>query len=312
MKEGEHGSDVGRPAANAESSMTPTPKVAGNGQDVQTEGARGGRRPWQLWVLAGAVIIGVVILALLVFWFLRSGDADPSPSATVRYLTSTPAATRTPTLTPSTTPTPTPTATPTLTPTPTPDVILAGVKALGELNTVQYNLETVVDKYARQPGRMVIWGIEVWRPHLHFLLVAGGRVKAGVDFRQLVRYEIVESRVTVYLPAPRITDYAIDMRTLKTYYIRTDFGLQEEFIIDTYQEAIVQAQESLRDAALSSDILDTAQTNATALVQSLILGLGFSEVEVKFLPPGEDEIPPLEDSPPPMPTLLPFQTATPE
>ena len=312
MKEGEHGSDVGRPVANAESSMTSTPKGTGNGQDIQTGGAGGSRRPWQLWVLAGAVIIGVVILALLVFWFLRSGDADPSPSATVRYVMSTPAATRTLTLTPSTTPTPTPTATPTLTPTPTPDVILSGVKALGELNTVQYNLETVVEKYARQPGRMVIWGIEVWRPNLHFLLVAGGRVKAGVDFRQLVRYEIVESRVTVYLPAPRITDYAIDMRTLKTYYIRTDFGLQEDFIIDTYQEAIVQAQESLRDAALSSDILDTAQTNATALVQSLILGLGFSEVEVKFLPPGEDEIPPLEDSPPPMPTLLPFQTATPE
>jgi hypothetical protein len=102
------------------------------------------------------------------------------------------------------------------------------------------------------------------------------------------------------------------MRTLKTYYIRTDFGLQEDFIIETYNEAVVQAQENIRQAALSSDILETAQTNATALVQSLVLGLGFSQVEVKFLPPEEKEIPSLEDSLPPMPTLLPFQTATPE
>ena len=97
MKEGEQGADVGRSSTDAASSVTSEPEVNGHKQDVEhiAEDAGGARRPWLLWVLAGAVIVGVVILALLVFRFLSPADVDPTPSATVRYLTSTPLPTRT-------------------------------------------------------------------------------------------------------------------------------------------------------------------------------------------------------------------------
>jgi hypothetical protein len=279
------------------------------------------RNDWIVWLLAGVVILGVVGCGALVFVFMNVGgetgsDATlapvgaigtPTPSVErerTAVLSATPflSPTPTPTFTETPTPTLTPTATPT--PTPTPDVILLGVKALGELNTVEYNLKTVVEKDVQQRGPLLL------RPGLHFLLVAEGSVKAGVDFAEMVRYDIVDDKVTVQIPAPRITEYAVDPDSLEMYYINTGFGLDEKFAIEKYNEAVVEAQESLRRAALESDILEAARVNATALVQSLILGLGFSEVEVVFAPSGIETD--LLEGPLELPiTPAPFVTATP-
>jgi len=279
----------------------------------------GERREWFVWLAAGSSIVGLTCLGIILFMVLNLGGGDgasPTSTRAVVLATPIPTATRTstatpyPTLTASSTPTafptPTPSRTPTVTPTPTatPDVVLLGMKTLGELNTVEYDLKTVVDKEAQQKGPLLL------RPRLHFLLVAQGRVKAGIDFREIVRYEIQDDKVTVYLPAPRISDFYVDPASLDTYYIRNDWGLDEKFVVEKYNEAVVEAQESLKRAALESGILDAAKVNATALVQSLILGLGFSEVAVEFLPTGIEtdvlEVPLELDLPP-----LPFVTATP-
>ncbi len=275
---------------------------------------------WLVWLVAGAAILGVIGCGVALF-FVMTTRAEPKPTPTpprVMALTTpgatptrthavTPSATSVPTPTPTATAThtPAPTPTPTLTPTPTPDVILLGVKALGELNTVVYNLKTVVEKDVQQKGPLLL------RPGLHFLLVAEGRVKAGVDFAEFVRYDIVGDRVTVYLPAPRITEYSVDPNSLETYYIHTGFGLDEKFAIEKHNEAVVEAQESLRRAALESDILEAASTNAAGLVQSLVLGLGFSKVDVRFVPRG-DETDVLEGPFELILTPAPFATATPE
>jgi hypothetical protein len=290
--------------------------------DVQMPGPSlgdtfGVRGTWLLWLFAAVVILGGLACAILVFVLLSSGEeTKPTPTATqsIVLTASTPKPTQTQTATltrhPTASATPTATATasatPTITPTPTPtpDVVLLGIKALGELNTVRYDLETVVEK-KRIQERGFPWSDRV----LHFLLVAGGRVKAGLDFAKVVRYEIDDDKVTVFLSAPRITDYSVDSQSLEIYYIRDD-GLDEKLAIEAYNEAIVEAQESLREAALRSDILETAKTNATALVQSLILGLGFSEVTVEFLPPEGGETLELEQPLELIPTLAPFPTAT--
>jgi hypothetical protein len=279
----------------------------------------GERREWLLWLVAGSSIVGLACFGIILFMILNLGGGDSSTATSTRAIalaTSIPTTTQSPsatsyptfTATSTSTPFPTPTAsrTPTVTPTPTPtpDVILLGMKTLGELNTVEYDLKTVVDKEAQQRGPLVL------RPRLHFLLVAQGRVKAGIDFRDIVRYEIEGDRVTVFLPSPRISDFYVDPASLETYYIRNDWGLDEKFVVEKYNEAVVEAQNSLKRAALESGILDAAKVNATALVQSLILGLGFSEVAVEFLPTGIEtevlEVPLELDLVP-----VPFITATP-
>ncbi len=254
-------------------------------------------------LLGVAAVLALGLLAIVSFFVLRGAiETKPASTPTVLYVTSTPRPTPLP---------PTSTSPPTLTPTPTPDVILTGIQALGELNTVQYNLKTVIEKRAQLYKEVDLGLVTLESPQLHLLLVSGGQVKAGVDFGEAVRYEITDDKVTVYLAAPRITDYHIDMTSLQPYYIRLDSGLPDRFVVEQYTEAVVEAQESLKQAALDSDILQAAQTNAAALVQSLILGLGFSEVDVQFLPPRGDETMELEVPLESIPTPAPFVTATP-
>lgn len=258
-------------------------------------------------LLGAAFVLIVGLVAIVFFWLMNSGESQKATTTpTVAYVTSTPRPTTSPT------PTALPTSLPTLTPTPTPDQILMGIEALGELNTVQYNLKTVIEKEAQLYQDFDLGLIAVEGPRLHLLVVAGGHVKAGVDFRESIRYEIQGEKVIVYLSAPRITDYYIDIASLKPYYIRLDPGLPERFVVEKYNEAVVAAQESLKQAALDSDILPAAQTNAAALVQSLIFGLGFPDVEVRFLPPRGDETLELEEPLESMPTPVPFVTVTPE
>jgi len=258
-------------------------------------------------LLGAALVLIVGLVAVVAFGIMNSGGAKESPpTSTVVYVTSTPRPTA------SATPTALPTAPPTPTPTATPDLILTGIEALGELNTVQYNLKTVIEKEAQLYEDFDLGLITVEGPRLHLLLVAGGQVKAGVDFRESIRYEIQGNKVIVYLSAPRITDYYIDIASLKPYYIHLDSGLPERFVVEKYNEAVIAAQESLKQAALDSDILSAAQTNAATLVQSLIFGLGFSDVEVRFLPPRGDETLELEEPLESIPTPIPFVTVTPE
>lgn len=267
-------------------------------------------RSWLLWLIGGAVLI---ILGIAIGQIRKNiiGEDIPFPTPNQTYValsteiaiaaratptaSYTPTATDTPIATPTSTRTHTPTRTPTNTPspTPTPDVILLGVNALGEMNTVEYELKTVVDKEGIQAGRIKIGNRELLRPRIHFLLVAEGRVKAGIDFKEMVRYEIVDDNVTVYLPAPRISDYYVDPESFELYPIAGWDDVQgllvsKEFAAEQYNAAIVDAQESIKRAALESGILEVAETNAAALVQSLVMGLGFSSVEVIFIARGDE------------------------
>jgi hypothetical protein len=320
MEEDATSADERAPADGAPNIADPGPGSVGSTRSPEANPGRlnqtwserlGDQRVWLMWLAAGGVMLGVLGCGILLLLVLNpSVAANPTATAAVARATAVPAVTLTPSGTPTVavsptkTATVTPTPTASATPTPTPDVILLGVKALGELNTVEYSLKTVVEKEAQQSGPLLL------RPGLHFLMVAQGHVKAGVDFAEMVRYDIVGDQVTVYLPAPRITEYAVDPDSLETYYIHTGFGLDEKFAIEKYNEALGEAQESLRLAALETDILDAAQANARALVQSLVLGLGFSEVDVVFVPSGTETE--MLEGPLELPiTPAPFVTATP-
>ncbi len=286
---------------------------------------------WLLWLIGGAVLI-ILGIGLGQIRKNMMGDDISFPTPNQTYVAmgteiaiaarATPTSSNTPTVTdtPIATPTPTRTHTPTRTPTntpsptPTPDVILLGVKSLGEMNTVEYELKTVIDKEGVQAGKFKIGDREFLRPRIHFLLVAEGRVKAGIDFKEMVSYEIVDDRVTVYLPAPRISDYYVDPESFELYPIAGWDDVQgllvsKEFATEQYNAAIVDAQESIKRAALESGILEVAETNATALVQSLVMGLGFSDVEVVFVARGDETD--LLDAVPRF-TPAPFPNATPD
>jgi hypothetical protein len=125
------------------------------------------------------------------------------------------------------------------------------------------------------------------------VMVAAGDVDAKVDFGALTSDKIVVSEdrrsVTVTLPAPVLTEVRID--NSRTYVASRNRGLFDRVAgafsgnpVDD-QKLYAAAENKLREAAAQTALIDKAQTNTRAMLESLLHSLGFTNVTVVFEAP---------------------------
>ena len=148
--------------------------------------------------------------------------------------------------------------------------LLTQVQDLGQLVTVKYVLEKVVDYEDAK-----------WYGESRVLLVAHGIVKAGIDLRVLKPddIQITDKKILVALPPPRITDVYLDDRHSEV--VERSTGLLRQFDKDLEQNARVEAVEDLRRAAAENGILTDASDRARIELTSLFHQLGFTDVEFR-------------------------------
>ena len=155
--------------------------------------------------------------------------------------------------------------------------LLQQVKTLSELVTVQYVLEKVV--VLEVPSDSMLG--QMFAGENRVLLLAHGIVKAGIDFSQLQPSDLKvgDKKITIRLPAGRITDAYLDDK--QTRVIERKTGFFRAFDKDLEQTARLTAIDDLRRAARSSGIVKDAEERARAQVRHLFEPLGF---EVEFSP----------------------------
>jgi len=205
----------------------------------------------------------------------------PQPTLTRTGIAS---ATTTDTATPTSTSTPLPTATPTDTPTPTPTptpIIIGRVSDLGYLTSVEYTLQTVVEVEREEQGF-----ISLGRDRI--LLLAVGNIEAGVNLDQVQDSDIIIDgpKVTLYLPRAEIT--SVELLPGETEV----FDAQRKWILSDYEgleiEALDKARRQLEDWAVNRvEVLDRAETSAETKLTKFLRQLGFTEVEIIFVPENE-------------------------
>jgi hypothetical protein len=170
-----------------------------------------------------------------------------------------------------------------------PNVIVA-LRRLARLETAEFAIERVVDARDKQSH---LWGLI--RAEDTLLLVASGVVAAGIDFEELkegsIRADWDARQVDVRLPAPRVLRAHLDEERTYVHSRRTDTLAERRETLET--DARRAAERELEQAALASGILDKAQENARATVESLLYSLGFQKVTVTFegAATGHDERP---------------------
>jgi hypothetical protein len=179
--------------------------------------------------------------------------------------------------------TPTPTVTPT--PTPWPVLVVERVQNLGRLETVKYTVEHVVE--AEKEGQVFLF-IEIGRYRV--LLVAYGEVVAGVDLTQ-VRPEDVRvegSNVTIVLPPAEILSSEVDPARTRIYKVREGIldGLlgDDEVDKDLILELLDQAEQEIVSGTVEDGILQKAEAGAQVTLTQFLRALGFTDVEVVFVP----------------------------
>lgn len=148
------------------------------------------------------------------------------------------------------------------------------IQRLERLETVVYNMDKVVGG-SRQNAYFpdFLAGDKL-------LLVVHGQTIAGIDLSHLQTSDVqIRGRsIRVHLPEPEVFTTTIDNAKTRVYSRETGLFAAADPNLET--EVRTKAQQDLQQSALNDGILDTARKNATATVTTMLLGLGFEQVQV--------------------------------
>ena len=148
------------------------------------------------------------------------------------------------------------------------------IQRLDRLETVVYNMDKVVE------GSRENAYLPDFLAGDKLLLVVHGQTIAGIDLSHLQPSDVKVdgSSIRVHLPQPEVFTTTIDNTRTRVYSRETGLFVAADPNLET--EVRAKAQQDLQDAAIKDGILDTARKNAAATVTTMLLGLGFEQVQV--------------------------------
>lgn len=152
--------------------------------------------------------------------------------------------------------------------------VIQEMKELQRLETAQYTIDKIIE--AKTEGNVfqeVLYGDKI-------LLIAHGKVIAGIDFSTLTEDSIIieEEKITFKLPPAEIFLTNLDESQTRVYD-RTQ-GLLSKGNKDLETTARQQASETIKKAACEGGILAEATENAKKQLSTLLQRFGFSQVDI--------------------------------
>jgi hypothetical protein len=230
----------------------------------------------QLGLLFGPIVL-VSLAIVAAFWFGRLiGGGSPTAAPSTPGLRDT-ATVSPPTVTPTNIPTVTPGATPTPEPTATPIVRPRPIRELGHLITADQEF-TVWQTYEEQPSW---WPFPFWTNKI--ILIAVGRVQAGIDLEKLADGDVVANgtQVEITLPSPEFFgDPNLDLT--KTAALEGSSFNPISMDWNEMIQAQLAAEAAIQDRALETGLLENARKNAAMQIELLLRRIGATEVTIKW------------------------------
>ena len=166
-------------------------------------------------------------------------------------------------------------------------VLLKSLERLSEYRAASANLQVVVD--VEQDAKVLPDFIKGERT----LFVAAGTVDAAVDFRGLAKdpdaVKVSDDRrsVRLTLPAPKLLEPQLDPDRTRVYD-------RDRGVLDRVEDAVSDrpgdeqplyqlAEDKLASAAAEDPrLLQTAERNTRSMLEGLLRGLGFEDIEIDF------------------------------
>ncbi len=151
--------------------------------------------------------------------------------------------------------------------------VVRQIQKLQRLETVSYTMDKIISGEHDNP---------VFPKFLvsdRLLLVVHGEVIAGVDLGKLQASDvvIVDRKISVRLPKAEILVTSLDNQKTRVY--SRDTGLFSSPDPNLETQVRQEAERELQQAALQDGILKSADENARNSVQSILNGLGFTQIE---------------------------------
>lgn len=157
--------------------------------------------------------------------------------------------------------------------------ILTAVRDLATLEAASFHMERVIDLRDTQRH---MFGL--FESQDAVLLVAAADVVAGVDLSTMrdgdIRFDRERRSAQVMLPPPVVLSARLDNERTYVHKRSTDALAVRAETLET--RARIEAERTLRDAAIESGLLQRARSNAARTVKTLVESLGYDYVEVTF------------------------------
>jgi hypothetical protein len=150
--------------------------------------------------------------------------------------------------------------------------VIASIQRLARLESVVYTMDKVVEgDRTSQYLPDVLTGDKL-------LMVVHGQAVAGVDLSQMQASNVqIDGRsVTVTMPAAQLLSVSLDNSKTRVYSRIT--GLLVPADPNLESEVREKAEAGLRQSALDSGILTTAEGNARATLTTMLRSLGFQQI----------------------------------
>lgn len=158
---------------------------------------------------------------------------------------------------------------------PSNTTIVREINNLARLETASIEMEKVVT--AERGDTNLLWGVM----SENLIFVAHGKVVAGVDFAEMTpdNVQVIDPQtVMVYLPPAKIFDDLPALNNEKSYVAHRSTGLLAGADAQMETEVRRVAEARLREEALATGLLPTANLNAQNYMRSFLEGLGFTQV----------------------------------
>lgn len=157
--------------------------------------------------------------------------------------------------------------------------VIKEIRSLGNLETASYSIEKIVEA-GEDNNRIqdLLFGDKL-------LLIANGKVVAGVDLSQIAEKDVLVEgdNLSITLPKPTILSSNLDNSQTKVYD-RTQ-GYLNRGDKDLETTARKSAEAAITRAACEAGILSEARENAIKRIKQLFGFAGFTTIEV-FIPHG--------------------------
>jgi len=152
--------------------------------------------------------------------------------------------------------------------------VIKEIQSLNRLETASYSIEKVIEAGTKgNTFQELIYGDRV-------LLIAHGKVIAGIDLALIRDRDVVVSgdSLSIITPAPSILSVSLD--NSKTSVYDRKLGVLSKGNKDLEAEARQAAEQSILQAACTSNILDEAGKNAEDRLRQTFSLAGFTRVTV--------------------------------
>lgn len=113
------------------------------------------------------------------------------------------------------------------------------------------------------------------------IFVANGTVVAGIDFEEMEEGDIKvvdPDTVWIHLPEAHIFDDLPVLNEEESYVADRDTGIFTRADPELETEVRRIAAQTIREEALNTGIIETAEQNAEIFIENFMIGLGFTEV----------------------------------